>query len=250
MPEPLALTSRDPRKLGLLDRAYLDAFTILNDQNECSRFFGGKDAIAALTQLILQLKPTYLDQSIAIRMGGNITTYQSHRTGFSFRLFDKAEINLASSFYRSNGPSERQVLSVPGFRPNTRETRVVMLLHELGHLVKTANDRWVLPDDGSDPELSLVNTEQVVSVCRQQIRSIARLTHAQELEMTQSAARCLNRLDRETRDGKAEELSHTNNRSDLTRLVCPFAASPRQTLPPVRTTKSPFGHKPFPAGVN
>jgi len=186
--EPSGLRSRDPRKLGLLDRAYLDGFTILNDENECSRFFGGQLAIEALTQLILQLKPRYLERNIAIRMSGTTTTYQSNRTGFSFRLFDKAEINLASSFFRSNMNSERLASVTPVFRPNTRETRVVVILHELGHLVKTPDNRWVLPDDGADPLVSLENTERVVAVCRQQIESLSRMTHAQELEMALSDA--------------------------------------------------------------
>ena len=186
--EPSGLRSRDPRKLGLLDRAYLDAFTILNDENECSRFFGGKPAISALTELVLQLKPRYLAEDIAIQMTGNTTHYLSNRTGFSFRLFDKAEINLAGSFFRSSDPSKRRVSVTSVFRPNTRETRVVVLLHELGHLVRTADRRWVLPDDGADPSLSSENTERVVSACRQQIESLSRMTHAQELEMALSDA--------------------------------------------------------------
>ena len=187
-PEPSALTSRDPQKLGLVDRAYLDAYTILNAENECSRFFGGKLAVAALTELVFQLKPTYLEYDVAVRMSGNTTTYQSHRTGFSFRLFDKAEINLAGPFFPGNRSSERRTSVASTFRPNTRETRVVVLLHELGHLVKTAEGTWVLPDDGTDFSLSLENTKRVVSVCRRQIELLSRMTHAQELEMTLSDA--------------------------------------------------------------
>src|SRR4029079_9952772 len=89
-PSPTALKSRDPEKLGTIDRAYLDAFTILNDENSCSRFFGGKYAINALTELIRELKPRYMDKNIAIKMSGEITIFQSQATGFSFRLFEKA----------------------------------------------------------------------------------------------------------------------------------------------------------------
>jgi len=177
VPVPVALTSKDFRKLGLLDRAYLDAFTILNDENQCSQLFGGRFAIAALNELVLQLKPRYLEKNIAIRMSGRITTVQSNRTGFSFRLFEKAEINLASSFFRSNANS----FVVSNFQPNTRETRVVVLLHELGHLVKSPENRWVLPDDGTDRSLSLENTRQVVSVCREQIESLSKQSTEQQL---------------------------------------------------------------------
>lgn len=183
-PLPTALTSRDPRKFGVIDTAYLDAFTILNDDNPCSRFFGGRHATAALTELVRQLKPRYIDPHIAIRMSGEITTVQSQLTGFSFRLFKKAELNLGGTFFRDNGLASITTT----FRPSSRETRVVVLLHELGHLVKTpAEDRWVLPDDGSSSSLSFENTAQVVSVCRQQIESLSKLTPTQELEMTLSA---------------------------------------------------------------
>jgi hypothetical protein len=117
-------------------------------------------------------------------MSGPITTVQSHQTGFSFRLFEKVEINLDGSFFRGQSTTERRGSVSPSYLPNTRETRVVVLLHELGHLVKTPDRRWVLADDGDDPVLSLQNTEQIISVCRPQIDSLARLTTQQELEMT------------------------------------------------------------------
>jgi hypothetical protein len=177
-PSPTALSSQDPRKLGVLDQAYLDAFTILNDDNSCSRFFGGRYAISALTELVHQLKPTYLEAAVAIRMSGPITTVQSNRTGFSFRLFQKAELNLAGSFFHSGRSSVASSLL-----PNTRETRVVVLLHELGHLVKSPEAKWVLPDDGSSQSQSLANTQRVVSVWREQIDSLSHLSAEHELEI-------------------------------------------------------------------
>ena len=176
---PNALTTRDPEKIGTVDRADLDVFTILNSDNPCSAFFGGRYAITALTELIRQLKPRYLDKNIAIKMSGETTTVQSQATGFSFRLFEKAEVNLGGSFFQSSPHSA--VTST--FRPNTRETRVVVLLHELGHLVKGPGNQWVLPDDGTSLSQSLRNTERVVSVCRQQIDSLSKLTAPQELAM-------------------------------------------------------------------
>lgn len=182
-PRPLALTSSDPQKFGLVDLAYLDAFTILIGDNSCSRFFGGPHAASALTELVRQLQTRYLDSKIAIRMSGPITTVQSNATGFSFRLFEKAELNLAGSFFRNRGLDRKLSIS-PLYAPNTRQTRVVVLLHELGHLVKTADRRWVLEDDGNDPGLSLRNTEKIVSVCRNDIDRLSSLTPAQELALT------------------------------------------------------------------
>ena len=184
-PKPLALTSADPRKFGLVDLAYLDAFTILIGDNPCSRLFGGPHATSALTELVRQLEPRYLDGKIAIRMSGNITTVQSNMTGFAFRLFEKAELNLAGSFFRERGISDKRFSISPIYAPNTRQTRVVVLLQELGHLVKTADKRWLLPDDGNNPTLSLRNTEQIVSVCRNDIDKLANLTAEQELSLAQ-----------------------------------------------------------------
>jgi hypothetical protein len=187
-PTPKALSSRDPRKLSLVDRAYLDVFTILNEDTTCSRFFGGRNAITALNEMVARLKPRYFEHDVAIRMSGQTTLVQSHATGFTFRLFDKMELNMASSFFRTPAPSERHFSITPTYAPNTRETRVVVFLHELGHLVKGADNKWVLTDDGNDPALSLDNTERVMAACRQQITSLAGLTATQELQMTMTVA--------------------------------------------------------------
>jgi hypothetical protein len=187
-PVPKALTTRDPGKLSLIDRAYLDAFTILNEDSSCSRFFGGRNAIAALNEMVERLKPRYFDHDIAIRMTGQTSTVQSHATGFTFRLFERMELNLAGSFFRAPSPSERHYTITPLYRPNSRETRVVVFLHELGHLVRGADNKWVLTDDGDDPSLSLDNTERIISACREQITSLAGLTAAQELQMATTLA--------------------------------------------------------------
>jgi hypothetical protein len=176
---PSALSSREPKKFGLIDLAYLDAFTILNDDNGCSRLFGGKFAIAALNEFVLRLKPTYLEHNVAMRMSGNTTTMQSNKTGFTFRVFDKAELNLEGSFFRNTTHSS----IVSDFRPNSRETRVVVLLHELGHLVKSADNHWLLPDDGLDRSLSVANSKTVVSACRQQIANLSKLSAEEDLKL-------------------------------------------------------------------
>jgi hypothetical protein len=178
-PVATALSSKDPRKLGVVDQAYLDAFTILNDDNQCSRLFGGRYAISALNEFVLRLKPTHLEHNVAVRMSGAITTMQSNQTGFSFRVFDKTEINLSGSFFRNPG----QAPFVSNYQPDTRESRVVVLLHELGHMVKGEDDNWVLPDDGADHFLSVENTRHVVSACRKQIESVSKIAVEEELKL-------------------------------------------------------------------
>lgn len=183
-PKPVALSSQDPQKFGLLDQAYLDAYTILNYDNPCSRFYGGRLSITALNEFVRQLKLTHIDRNVAVRMSGPITTFQSHMTGFKFRLFEKVELNLSGSFFKSRAPTERYAGIVSEFPPNTRETRVVVVLHELGHLVKNQDDKWLLPDDGGDASLSVENSRKVLTACRDEIKAISQLSHALEFEMS------------------------------------------------------------------
>ncbi len=157
-------------------------FTILRDDNSCSRLYGGTGAIEALNELVRLLRPSYLDRHIAVRMSGPTTLYRNAVTGFSFRMFEKAEVNMMGSFYRGNTPSERRVPLVADFQPNTRKTRAALLLHELGHLVRGADKKWILSDDGHDLELSAKNTAFIVDACRIQIESVTRMTVAQQLD--------------------------------------------------------------------
>lgn len=178
----MAIVSKDDRKLNDLDKAYLDAFTILRDDNACSRLYGGPAVIEVLNELMRVVRSSYLDRHIAVRMSGPTTHYRNAVTGFSFRMFEKAEINQQGSFYRSNVLSQQRVPQIADFRPNTRQTRVTLLLHELGHLVRGADKQWLLSDDGHDLQLSAKNTKYIVNVCRDEIDSATRMTVAQQLE--------------------------------------------------------------------
>ena len=197
-----SLTVADPKKLSLLEKAYLDAFTILNDDNSCSRLYGGPHAIAALNELVQKLRPTYLDRNVAIRMKGNTTIFESYRNKFSFRLFDTVELNVEGAFYRGNSPGERRVPLIGRYQPNTREARVVVLLHELGHMVRGKNKKWLFQDDGGDHYLSQKNSEIVVQACRDQIEAIGKMTPAQQLARSVSP--------RETIAARAESESTTH----------------------------------------
>jgi len=178
----LVIVSRDLSKLNDLDKAYLDAYTILREDNACSRLYGGPAAIEALNELMRKVRPAYLDKQIAVRMSGTTTMFRNGVTGFSYRMFEKAEINMAGSFYRSNTPMDHRIPLIANYQPNTRKTRVTLLLHELGHLVRGADKKWVLLDDGNDIDLSIKNTERVVDVCRDEIETVSRMTVMEQLE--------------------------------------------------------------------
>jgi hypothetical protein len=181
---PQALFLPKANQLTLLDEAYLDAFGILKEDNTCSAFYGGPAAILVLNQLKQQLKPTYLDSRVAVRMTGKAMEVTSLRYSLSYRFFDKVELNVSGPFFRGNAfHSNRSVVpNIGSFLPNTREARVTILLHELGHLIERPDKQWLLPNDGNSAYLSEENTERVIAVCGKQIKRLSRISFAQELQ--------------------------------------------------------------------
>jgi hypothetical protein len=162
-------------KFSGLQNAYLDAFEILSSENSCSRFFGGPSAAQVLNELAKRITTSVLPYSVAVRMTGKVTTLHSNTFQVSYRMFDKAELNLNGSFFKRHVfPTDPHIPYVGVFEPNTPEARVTILLHELGHLVQVEDKRWLLPDDGRDLAVSLKNTETVLNACAADIRTIAR----------------------------------------------------------------------------
>lgn len=168
------------KQLRQLDEAYLDAFSILKEVNGCSAFYGGPGAILVLNRLTQQLKPyLHRKQNVAVTMSGErvkITNFPDH---LSYRLFAKAELNLAGPFYRSRDLSSTQ--SIGGYLPNTREARVIILLHEMGHLIQKRENEWLLSDDGGNESLSQENSRRVVAACGKQINDLRRASFEEEL---------------------------------------------------------------------
>jgi hypothetical protein len=184
-PEPMALPQ--PKKLNQLQKAYLDSYCILSQSNSCSDLFGGPPAINALNGLVKQLRTTFLDKGIVIKMGGSTVTVRDDRTGFSYRLFEKAEVNLMSAFYQGNNLPNRPIVPHVGrFDPNTREARVTVLLHELGHLVFGKDGGWLLPDDGYNQSISQANTDRILAACSEQINNLRKFTYEQQFMAVQS----------------------------------------------------------------
>lgn len=179
----------NPQSPTELEQAYLDSFSILKYENKCSGFYGGSSAIAALNGLTKQIRPAHLDRHIGIRMTGESTIIVSALTGFTFRLFEKAEINLDGPFYRRQTPFVRdRVPRIGPFDPNTREARATTVLHELGHLIRGRDGRWLLPNDGDSFGESEANTQRVLEVCGEEIRALHNVSVEEELLGAQSAA--------------------------------------------------------------
>lgn len=173
-------------KLDVLQKAYVDVFSILSNENSCSDFFGGPRSIKALNRLVQQLRSSCLNHRIAIRMSGSTSLYEDAQSNLSFRLFERAEINSAGPFFQSRTPLGPAIPYVGVFLPNTREARATILLHELGHLIRNQDHHWLLVDDGTDSAKSEANTDRVLQVCRDEIDSLRGLSFETELAHAQS----------------------------------------------------------------
>lgn len=186
LPEP------SPPPLKSMAQVYTDAYNVLRRNNTCSQFFGGSaTALEVLNRLTGQVRKAPLGNTlIGIRMSGKFVNVTNVRSGMSYRLFDQVVVNSLGPFYwperLDQKSASRRVGSFPAF---TREARVLMLLHELGHLIKGPDGDWLLPNDGmgSDTEQSARNSSLVETKCGDQIRALRRPGGPAEVEgFTQS----------------------------------------------------------------
>jgi hypothetical protein len=171
-PEPSALISEDK----ILGSAYYDTLSILSTPNECSDFFGGSaSSVDGFNGLMGNARKDYFTNSIGIRMTGATVNVFNMRTRSKYRIFSKVSINGNGPFYRRKfSVTQPTVPGVGTFAANTKEARVLMFLHELGHVVQSGDGKWLLPDDGGNDELSRENTRKIESVCGNQIKSLGK----------------------------------------------------------------------------
>jgi len=155
-----------------LERAFLDAVAILEKPNACSEFFGGSKSTPVLNELVVRLQTRSNNYRVAVRMSGRFVVYKNE-TGVIYRLFDQSEVNPAGAFFKSKVfASEPLVPNIGSFQPNTRQVRVLILLHELAHLIEGHEGTWLIPDDGNNPQLSRLNTRTIESKCSEEIRAL------------------------------------------------------------------------------
>ena len=167
---PLSL----PARPSLIDKAYADAYAVLSRENTCSNFFGGpRLATVVLNALRPRLETALEASGVGILMTGSLITATDGGTGLPYRLFKKAQVNLAGPFFRSaSSQSQTFFRSIGRYPANTRKARVLMLLHELGHLVPGPDGGWLLPDDAGDRVQVHANTETVMQRCGQQLDTL------------------------------------------------------------------------------
>jgi hypothetical protein len=155
-----------------LSRAYSDVFRILDDQNTCSRFYGGpRAATLVLNRFVRNVKSQPLTPEVAFHMAGRLRLIRE--PGASYRLFERVMVNTNGSFYqRREDPLRKFPSDVGSFAPGSRPARALILLHELGHLMQDDNGDWLLPDDDHNGPQSKTNTLRVQRECRAQLEAL------------------------------------------------------------------------------
>lgn len=180
--EPSPLISKD-KALGA---AYFNTLSILSTTSGCSLFFGGPAAsVEVFKELISKVQKDYLAAPIGIQMSGEAVNVSNGVTKTEYRLFDKVRINRIGPFYRRLFSTSSLPLPPIGtFEPNTEEVRVLMFLHELGHVMKGEDGSWLLPNDGKDERLSRLNSQKIKDVCGEQIKALRKGEGKGDAQMT------------------------------------------------------------------
>lgn len=169
-----------PRRLVVVKKdwsltsAYSDVFKILSDQNPCSDFYGGsRAATTVLNQFFVLVTPQQMNREVTFQMVGTPRLLRDPATGASYRLFDRTLVNTNGSFYQRRVEIMREYPSdIGNFVPGSRKARALILLHELGHLIKDENGDWLIPDDGHNGPQSKANTLRVQQACRVQLETL------------------------------------------------------------------------------
>ena len=169
-PQPVVLVKKD----WSLTQAYVDVFKILSDQNTCSNFYGGSSvATTALNDFVALVKAQPMSREVSFQMAGPSVLIRNAVTGKSYRLFNTTLVNTNGSFYQRRMETLRRFPSdIGSFAAGSRQARALILLHELGHLIRGEDGEWLLPDDGHNGEQSKANTLRVQQACRAQLESL------------------------------------------------------------------------------
>ncbi len=167
---PSPLVAKDK----VLGSAYFNTLRILSRENSCSAFFGGSGAATdVFKKMIARVRKDFQDATIGMSMSGATVKVRNELTKKDYRLFDRVTINTNGPFYRKRiSRSDQAPPRLGTFEPNTHEVRVLMFLHELGHVIKGEDGNYLLPDDGTDEALSLQNSQKITDVCGEQIKSL------------------------------------------------------------------------------
>jgi len=168
-----------PDQLPIKDKkyqeAYADAFSILSKDATCARFFGGlTPALEALNGIASRMTKGYFPETVGMRMSGDYVIFANAVTKKTYRVFNEMSVNWNGPFYRHRSAfSQSEGMKIGRFHPNTREARALMLLHEVGHLIRGHDGQWLLPNDGHNRAQSEVNNRTIGKHCWPELRELS-----------------------------------------------------------------------------
>lgn len=151
-----------------LDYVFQVANSILSQDNDCSRFFGGPQSattilgvlrsslqFGALSNPVIGISMTVVAPSSAnLHPAGN---------GFMYREPQNAILNINGIFFHTRVLAE--------YLSNTLAGRLVQLFHEEAHLTVTPTGALRIPNDGFAGVVSRLNTGTVLAACRPAINA-------------------------------------------------------------------------------
>jgi RHS repeat-associated protein len=166
----------DDKRL-LVIRAIGQVTSILLGSNSCTRFFsqgpGGlgaaKDALGYFN-LNFRIANIFDSPNTGIRMSGQQGVDVDSNGQTRYRTFADIVVNATGPFFMAVNR-----LNIGDYRAYTDEARMLMILHELAHLVMGANGQYLIRNDDpkTTPGQSAANTEIVQGHCKTEIDSIA-----------------------------------------------------------------------------
>jgi hypothetical protein len=82
-------------------------------------------------------------------------------------------LNSDGPFYQAACFASRQCIrNIGSFPAGTREAKMLMLLHEMAHLIRRPDGKWLIPDDGRNSQQSTANSRTVQKYCGDAIRQV------------------------------------------------------------------------------
>ena len=174
---------KQQKKIDDASKAVTD---ILGAGGKCASFFGA-NALAAFNSISFTTGNFYqedpnnskgiLNYTVGIQM--NISGVDQSAINKGYVTVNSAVINNKGAFFTSNYIGKNSAGNITpkttpnfgGYSSNTLKSRVIQLLHELGHIVVKDNKR-LLSVDGGNATLSEENTNEVKKVCEEEINAL------------------------------------------------------------------------------
>jgi RHS repeat-associated protein len=167
---------------NLINTTVLQVAQIFSVSNDCTTFFCGAGSVGwnvaqeALTELATRLRPGRAGSAdVGIQLNPPWVDYI--KGSMHYRVPKDGVVNDVGAFLATfNMLARRRNYPIGGYQPNTTRARVLMLLHEVAHLLydPAAPSNPLIPDDNqtTNSGQSVRNTETVKRACKTEIEKL------------------------------------------------------------------------------